>query len=46
MSDIRIIGANNLKNMYTWIDAVYAAHNNMRSQKSGVMSMESEIDVK
>ena len=35
----RIIGADNLHSLYTWIDAAYAVHPNMRSHTGGCMSM-------
>ena len=39
IDDVRIIGATSLNDVYTWIDAAYAVHNNMRSQTGGAMSM-------
>ena len=33
----RIIGANNLHMMKTWVDAVYAIHHDMKSHTGGVM---------
>ena len=35
----RIIGADNLHSLFTWIDASYAIHPNMRSHTGGCMSM-------
>ena len=35
----RIIGADNLHSLFTWIDASYAVHPNMRSHTGGCMSM-------
>lgn len=35
----RIIGATSIKDLYTWVDAAYAVHPNMRGQTGGVMSM-------
>jgi len=35
----RIIGANNLDVLHTWVDASYAIHEDMRSHTGGVMSM-------
>ena len=37
--DTRIIAADNLGEMYTWIDASYAVHDNMRRHTGGVISM-------
>ena len=39
IDDPRIIGASNLSEIFTWIDAVYAVHDDMRSQTGGAMSM-------
>ena len=36
--DVRVIGCDSLKNLYTWIDASFAVHNNMRSHTGGTMS--------
>ena len=38
LSDKRIIGADNLSSIYTWVDASYAVHPNMRSHTGGCMS--------
>ena len=35
----RIIGARSLKDLFTWIDAAYAVHANMRGHTGGAMSM-------
>ena len=35
----RIIGASSLSELYTWIDAAYAVHDNMRSHTGGAMSL-------
>ena len=35
----RIIGASTLDELYTWIDAAYAVHDNMRSHTGGAMSL-------
>jgi hypothetical protein len=35
----RIIGASSLKELYTWVDAAYAVHDNMRSHTGGAMSL-------
>ena len=35
----RIIGATTLRELFTWIDAAYAVHNNMRSHTGGAISM-------
>jgi hypothetical protein len=37
-NDVRIIGAQSVKELFTWVDAAYAVHNNMRSQTGGNMS--------
>ena len=34
----RIIGAQSMQDLYTWVDAAYAVHPNMRSQTGGAMS--------
>ena len=36
--DVRIIGAKSVQELYTWVDAAFAVHNNMRSQTGGAMS--------
>ena len=36
--DERIVGATSLKDLYTWIDASYAVHENMRGHTGEVMS--------
>jgi hypothetical protein len=36
--DVRIIGADDISKMFTWVDAAYAVHPNMRSHTGGVMS--------
>ena len=38
IDDVRIVGASSLQDLYTWIDAAYGVHNNMRSQTGGAMS--------
>jgi hypothetical protein len=37
--DPRVLGCFNLNELYTWVDAAFAVHPNMRSQTGGVMSM-------
>ena len=38
--DKRIIGAKNIEDIYTWVDASYAIHEeNMRSHTGGLISM-------
>ena len=37
--DKRIIGANSVNDIFTWIDAAHAVHENMRSQTGGCMSL-------
>ena len=39
INDTRIIGANSLQDIYTWIDASYAVHANMRGHTGGAISM-------
>ena len=39
IEDKRIIGATSLCEIFTWIDAVYAVHDDMKSQTGGVISM-------
>ena len=37
--DVRVIGAGSLSEIYTWIDASYAVHDNLRSHTGGAISM-------
>ena len=39
IKDKRIIGAKTLTDLYTWIDAAYAVHNNIRGHTGGAISM-------
>lgn len=39
IDDVRIIGASGLSELFTWIDASYATHEDMRGQTGGCMSM-------
>ena len=39
----RIIGANNLHMMKTWMNVAYAVHHDMKSHSVGVMSFETEV---
>ena len=39
INEKRIIGARNLLDVFTWIDASYAVHSNMRSHTGGAISM-------
>lgn len=39
IDDVRIIGAHDLKSIFTWIDAAHAVNADMRSQTGGAMSM-------
>ena len=39
INDVRIIGCEDLKSVYTWVDAAYGVWLNMRSQMGGCMSM-------
>ena len=43
MGMVRIIGANNLQVMYTWVDASFAVHNDMRGRIGGVTSFGSGV---
>ena len=36
--DVRLIGAISVDQLYTWVDAAFAVHDNMRSQTGGAMS--------
>ena len=38
LQDPRIIGANSLHDLFTWVDASYAVHENMRGHTGGLMS--------
>ena len=39
IDDVRVIGCDSLNEVFTWVDAAFAVHPNMRSQTGGVMSM-------
>lgn len=39
IDDVRIIGADNLEDMYTWIDAAYGVHEDFKSHTGGGISM-------
>ena len=39
IKDKRILGEKTLTDLYTWIDAAYAVHNNMRGHTGGDISM-------
>ena len=39
VDDKRIIGAKTLTDLYTWVDAAYAVHPDMKSQTGGAMSL-------
>ena len=39
IDDVRIIGADSLSTIFTWIDAVYAVTADMKSQMGGAMSL-------
>ena len=39
IDDVRIIGAENLTDIYTWIDAAYALNPDMRRQTGGTILM-------
>jgi hypothetical protein len=39
IDDVRIIGASGLSELFTWIDASYATHEDMKGQTGGCMSM-------
>ena len=36
--DVRVIGCGDINNLFTWVDASFAVHNNMRSHTGGAMS--------
>ena len=38
-NDVCVIGADSLSKLFTWIDAAYAVHDNMRGHTGGVISM-------
>jgi len=38
-SKVQLIRANNLMTLFTWVDAAYAVHDNMRSHTGGAISM-------
>ena len=40
---VRIIGANDLQSIFTWIDAAYAVNTDMRSQTRGAISLGLEV---
>ena len=35
--DVRLIGTKSVDQLYTWVDAAFAVHDNMRSQTGGVI---------
>ena len=37
--DVRIIGCDDMNSLFTWVDASYAVHHNMRSHTGGAMSL-------
>ena len=39
IDDIRVIGADSMQDLYTWVNASYAVYEDMRSQTGGVMSL-------
>ena len=39
IDDVRIIGATSVEDIFTWIDAAYAVHNDMISHTGGCMSL-------
>ena len=41
--DVRIIGTQSLTDVFTWIDAAYAVHDNMQSHMGGAISMGYDI---
>ena len=43
LEDVRIISADDFDNLYTWVDASYATHPNMRSHTGGAMSFRTGI---
>ena len=39
INDVRVIGCNNLHQVFMWIDAAFAVHRNMRGHTGGAMSL-------
>ena len=39
IDDVRIIGAQTLKDLYTWVDTAYDVHDDTKSHTSGAMSL-------
>ena len=39
IDDVRIIGAQTLQDFYTWVDAAYGVHDDMKSHTGGAMSL-------
>ena len=39
IDDVRIIGANNLQELYTWVDAAYGVHDDLKSHTGCTMSL-------
>ena len=39
LDDLRIIGADSLRDLHVWVDASHAIHENMRGHTGGTMSM-------
>ena len=39
IDDVRIIGASSLLELYTWIDAAYGVHDDMKSHTGGTMPL-------
>ena len=39
IDDVRIIGAQTLQNLYTWVDAAYGVHDDMKSHTGGAISL-------
>ena len=39
INDVRVIGATSLTDFFTWVDAAYAIHSDMRSHTGGIMYM-------
>ena len=37
--DVRVIGCDSMESIFTWVDASFAVHHNMRSHTGGIISM-------
>ena len=39
INDVRVIGADSIRDLHVWVDASHAIHENMRGHTGGVMSV-------